>query len=265
MKEVTVIELSEQTGLTRSKIYYLIKKGKILISNGKINYKEALQVITTFKINKTKVTDDENFRHILNMLYLQNITLQEQLDLAYKREKNYLAELANYRQSLVLKPTLTPFIDENNSQEEQGHDLANTDKNSLTRMQSESKNHTPAESCQSINKEIQPPNEITTHTSPIGLLQNEMILSETNNRPKNAVIEQKKDNTVLESPLSSSKDTKQPKIQNKHKKTVAMKPAQIPKSISVTVKPKLNQNKQSEQTYRNESIADQKCSQHSEC
>lgn len=190
------------------------------------------------------------------MLYLQNITLHEQLDLAYKREKNYLSELANYRQSLVLKPALTPSIDENNSQEEQEHDFGNIDKNPITRMQSESKNHTPAETCQSINKEIQPTNEITTYASPLGLLQNEMILSETNNRQKNAVIEQK-NNTVSESLLSSSKDTKQPKIQNKHKKTVAMKPAQIPKSISVKVKPKLNQNKQSKQTYRNESIKDQ--------
>ncbi|HAV58361.1 MAG TPA: hypothetical protein DCX45_13350, partial [Acinetobacter junii] len=91
MKEVTVIELSEHTGLSRSKIYYLIKKGKIIISNGKINFEDAIRVITELTLKKKESTNEENFRHIFNMLYLQNITLQKQLDLAYEREKVYLA------------------------------------------------------------------------------------------------------------------------------------------------------------------------------
>lgn len=106
MKEMTVIELSKLTGLSRSKIYYLNKIGKLMILNGKINYEDALQVITSLAIKKTKITNQENFRHILNMLHLQNITLQKQLDLAYEREKTYLSELASYRQSLLIKPAL---------------------------------------------------------------------------------------------------------------------------------------------------------------
>lgn len=53
----------------------------------KINYKDALQVITSLAIKKPKINHQENFRHILNMLHLQNTTLQKQLDLAYEREK----------------------------------------------------------------------------------------------------------------------------------------------------------------------------------
>ena len=43
MKELTVIELSEQTGLTRSQIYNLNKKHNLINLNNKINYEYAFQ------------------------------------------------------------------------------------------------------------------------------------------------------------------------------------------------------------------------------
>ncbi|MCY6412043.1 hypothetical protein QTA56_07840 [Acinetobacter sp. VNH17] len=192
MKEVTVIELSELTGLSRSKIYYLNKIGKLMILNGKINYEDALQIITSLAIKKTKITNQENFRHILNMLHLQNITLQKQLDLAYEREKTYLSELASYRQSLLLKPALPPFLDKTDSQEGLGNDLDNIDKNSLNLMQLENENHPPTESCQGINEETQSTNEAGPNVLPTPPFQNEMTLCETE-RGKTASTEQKKE------------------------------------------------------------------------
>lgn len=192
MKKVTVIELSELTGLSRSKIYYLKKIGKLMISDGKINYEDALQVITSLATKKTKITNQENFRHILNMIHLQNITLQKQLDLAYEREKTYLSELASYRQSLLQKPALPPFLDENDSQEGLGNDLDSIDENSLNLMQPESENHTPTESCQGINEKTQSTNEVGPHVPPTAPLQNEMTLSETESG-ETASTEQKKE------------------------------------------------------------------------
>lgn len=189
---MTVIELSELTGLSRSKIYYLKKIGKLMILDGKINYEDALQVITSLAIKKAKINNQENFKHILNMLHLQNITLQKQLDLAYEREKTYLAELASYRQSLRLKPALTSFIDENNSQEGLENDLDNIDKNALNLMQSKNENHTSTESCQGISEKTQATNETGPHVLPTAPLQNEMTLSETESG-ETASTEQKKD------------------------------------------------------------------------
>ncbi|ENW78461.1 hypothetical protein F909_04153 [Acinetobacter sp. ANC 3929] len=188
MKEVTVIELSELTGLSRSKIYYLKKIGKLMILNGKINYEDALQVITSLAIKKTKINHQENFRHILNMMHLQNITLQKQLELAYEREKTYLAELASHRQSLLLRSTPTPFINENNSQEKLENDLNNIDENSLHLMQSENKNQPLTESCHDIKSM----NETTNHAFPNPLLQNKMTLSETESK-NTGYTEQKND------------------------------------------------------------------------
>ncbi|HJP46949.1 MULTISPECIES: hypothetical protein [Acinetobacter] len=212
MKEMTVIELSKLTGLSRSKIYYLNKIGKLMILNGKINYEDALQVITSLAIKKTKITNQENFRHILNMLHLQNITLQKQLDLAYEREKTYLSELASYRQSLLIKPALPPFIDENNSQVGLESDLDNIDKNCLNAMPPESENHTPTESCQSINEETQSTNEAGPNVLPTTPLQNEMILSETKHgetastEQKKEAIEQKDDALDMQSTTQGQTD-----------------------------------------------------------
>jgi len=153
MKKVTVIELSEQTGLTRSQIYYLNKTHKLLNIEGKLNLEDALRIITTLKIKKTKITNEENFRQILNMLHLQNITLQKQLDLANEREKNYLTELASYRQNLAPKTTPYPPTVEGDTQALLENNIVDTDENSHKPIQSKSENQASLESCQSINKE----------------------------------------------------------------------------------------------------------------
>ncbi|MFW2161957.1 MULTISPECIES: hypothetical protein [Acinetobacter] len=241
MKEVTVIELSELTGLSRSKIYYLNKKGKLMILNGKINYEDALQVITSLVIKKTKINNQENFRHILNMMHLQNITLQKQLDLAYEREKTYLAELASYRQSLRLKPSLTPFIDENNSQVELENDLDNIDKNCLNGMPPESENHTPTESCQSINEEIQSTNEISLHVLPTAPRQNEMTLSETergktaSTEQKKEAIEQKDDALGMQSPTQGQ--TGQRTLYTRTKATTKVDPEKLRRGLIIERRP----------------------------
>ena len=74
MKELTVIELSEQTGLTRSQIYHLNKKHNFINLNKKINYEYALPIITALTIKKAKKANEKNFRPILNMLILGAIT-----------------------------------------------------------------------------------------------------------------------------------------------------------------------------------------------
>lgn len=148
MNEVTVIELSELTGLTRSKIYYLINKGKLIILNGKINLESALQVVTELKIKKTKITNEENFRHILNMLHLQIIALQKQLDLANEREKMYLTELASYRQLLLSKITQNSSTHEIDAQTKLENDVIDRDENSQKTMEFKSENQALLESYQ---------------------------------------------------------------------------------------------------------------------
>ncbi|WP_436868891.1 hypothetical protein [Acinetobacter courvalinii] len=179
MNEVTVIELSELTGLTRSKIYYLINKGKLIISNGKINLEDALSIITALKIKKTKITNKENFRQILNMLHLQIITLQKQLELAHKREKMYLAELASYRQFLPTKTTSQPPTVEDYTQAELKNDVIDRDENSQKPMEFESENQVPIESCQNSNKETKSANETENHPTPTESICNEMPLAES--------------------------------------------------------------------------------------
>lgn len=172
MNEVTVIELSELSGLTRSKIYYLINKGKLIISNGKINLESALQVVTELTIKKTKLNNYENFRHILNMLYLQNITLQKQLELANEREKTYLAELASYRQFLPTKTALQLPTMENNIQAELENDVIDRAENSRKSMELESGNQAPLETCQNTNKETKSKNTMTSHSLPTESIDN---------------------------------------------------------------------------------------------
>ncbi|MDC4944667.1 hypothetical protein OHW01_15735 [Acinetobacter baumannii] len=172
MNEVTVIELSELTGLTRSKIYYLINKGKLIISNGKINLEDALSIITALKIKKTKITNEENFRQILNMLHLQIITLQKQLELAHKREKMYLAELASYRQFLPTKTTLQPPIVEDYTQAELENNVIDRDENSQKPMEFENENQVPLETYQNSNKETKSKNTTTSHSIPIESIDN---------------------------------------------------------------------------------------------
>ncbi|MDO7459871.1 hypothetical protein Q5X71_17820 [Acinetobacter baumannii] len=166
MNEVTVIELSELTGLTRSKIYYLINKGKLIILNGKINLESALQVVTELKIKKTKITNEENFRHILNMLHLQIIALQKQLDLANEREKMYLTELASYRQLLLSKITQNSSTHEIDAQTELENDVIDRDENSQKTMEFKSENQALLESYQNSNKETKSKNTTTSHSIP---------------------------------------------------------------------------------------------------
>ena len=64
MKELTVIELSEQTGLTRSQIYNLNKKHNFINLNKKINYEYALPIITALTIKKVKKVNETNFKHV---------------------------------------------------------------------------------------------------------------------------------------------------------------------------------------------------------
>ncbi|WP_262758336.1 hypothetical protein [Acinetobacter gyllenbergii] len=179
MKEVTVIQLSEQTGLTRSQIYYLNKEHNLIISEGKINLEDALKIITALKIKKTKVTNDEHFRHILNMLHLQNIALQKQLDLANEREKNYLAELTSYRQHLLSKSTLDTPKNESDIQAKPENNLTARNEDSQKLMQSECANQVTLESCQSINRETNPINEVESHSSSTESIYNAMTSPES--------------------------------------------------------------------------------------
>ncbi|MFN3288894.1 MAG: hypothetical protein ACK410_00325 [Acinetobacter sp.] len=259
MKELTVIELSEQTGLTRSQIYHLNKKHNFINLNKKINYEYALPIITALTIKKAKNANEKNFRQILNMLILQNTTLQKQLDLTNEREKTYLSELTSCQQSLAQKNTLIPSIDQGDAQSALKN---NIDEKSQTPMQSENDMHTPKESSCSNNTGSDSTSENGIRPLPIASIQNEPILFESDKsdgepiRQKNEVIE-KKDNTFLSTPPSSQNDSKQPQTSNKRKKVVTIRPAQIPKNISATIKHKLIPNKQSGLTSRRESMADQ--------
>ena len=261
MKELTVIELSEQTGLTRSQIYHLNKKHNFINLNKKINYEYALPIITALTIKKAKKANEKNFRQILNMLILQNSALQKQLNLACEREKNYLSELTSYQQSLAQKTTTIPSIDQGNAQSALENDLNNIDENSRKLIPSENGVCVPNESCNGDNTEKESANETCIQPLPKIFIQNESILSESNmsdgesSGQKNEVIE-KKENTFLSSPPSSQNNSKQLQSPNKRKIEAAILPIRIPKNISVT-KRKPNANNQSEREPENESIADQ--------
>ena len=261
MKELTVIELSEQSGLTRSQIYHLNKKHNLINLNKKINYKYAFPIIAALTIKKAKKANEKNFRQILNMLILQNTALQKQLNLANEREKTHLSELTSYQQNLTQKPSLTPPIDQGNAQSALENDLNNIGENSQNPMQSESEMSAPNESRNGGNTETESANETDTQPRPTASFNNEMILSESDtsdgepSRQKNEVIE-KKENAFLSSPPSSQNDGIQLQSPNKRKKVATLKPVQIPKNISVT-KRKPNANNQSEREPENESIADQ--------
>ncbi|WP_335954511.1 hypothetical protein [Acinetobacter guillouiae] len=179
MKLVTVIELSEQTGLTRSQIYYLNKKHNFINLDGKINLEDGLRIITASKIKKLKITDDKNFRHILNILHLQNIALQKQLDLTYEREKNYLAELASYRQHLLSKSNLNTHKNESEIQAKQKNNLTDRNKDAQKLMQFENENQVHLESCQNINRETSSVNEVESHSNYTESIYNAMTSPES--------------------------------------------------------------------------------------
>lgn len=261
MKELTVIELSEQTGLTRSQIYHLNKKHNFINLNKKINYEYALPIITALTIKKAKKANEKNFRPILNMLILQNSALQKQLNLACESEKSYLSELTSCQQSLAQKTTTIPSIDQGNAQSALENDLNNIDEYSQNLIQSENEVCVPNESCNGSNTESESTSENGIQPLPIASIQNEPILFESNtsdgepSRQKNEVIE-KKEITQLNTPSLTQNNT-QPSLAPKiRKKEANILPRRIPKNISVTRR-KLNINKQSEQAPENESVADQ--------
>ena len=258
MKELTVIELSEQTGLTRSQIYNLNKKHNLINLNNKINYEYAFPIIAALTIKKAKRANEKNFRQILNMLILQNTALQKQLNLANEREKTHLSELTSHQQNLTQKPSLTPSIGQGNALSAFKNDI---DEKSQNPIQSENEIYAPNESRYGDNTETESANEIDTQPRPTASFNNEMTLSESDtsdaepSRQKNEIIE-KKENAFLSSPPSSQNDGIQLQSPNKRKKVATLKPVQIPKNISVT-KRKLNTNKKSERESENESMADQ--------
>lgn len=223
MKKVTVIELSEQTGLTRSQIYYLNRTHKLINLEGKINLEDALRIITTLNIKKIKPTDDKKFRHILNILHLQNIALQKQLDLAHEREKNYLAELASYRQNLAPKTTLHPPTFEGDKQALLENNGVDTDENSQKSMQSESEYQICLDSHQSINKQTKSVSEVESNPISTESIYNEMTLPESKNwdtRPKNESTE-KSDGAVNGTLFPTCDDTKLLLNKNRQEKPTA--------------------------------------------
>lgn len=262
MKEVTVIELSELTGLTRSQIYYLNKNHNLINLNEKINYEYALPIITTLTIKKAKKANEKNFRQFLNMLILQNTALQKQLDLAKVHEKTYLSELTSCQQSLAQNNTLIASIDQGNAQSALENDLNNIDENSQNLLiQSENEVCVPNESCNDDNTEKESANENGIRPLPTTSFNNEMILSESNmsdgepSRQKNEVIE-KKEITQLDTPTLTQNST-QPSLAPKiRKKEANVLPIRTVKNILAS-KNKSHTNKQSEQAPENEAMADQ--------
>lgn len=261
MKELTVIELSEQTGLTRSQIYHLNKKHNFINLNNKINYEYALPIITALTIKKAKKANEKNFRPILNMLILQNSALQKQLNLACEREKTYLSELTSYQQSLAQKTTTIPSIDQGNAQSALENDLNNIDENSRKLIPSENGVCVPNESCNGDNTEKESANETGFQPLFKTSFQNESIFSESNtsdgepSRQKNEVIE-KKEITQLDTPTLTQNSTQPslaPKIRKKEANVLSI---QTVKNILAS-KHKSHTNKQSEQAPENEAVADQ--------
>ncbi|WP_332606081.1 hypothetical protein [Acinetobacter sp. ESBL14] len=159
MKELTVIQFSKQTGIARSKIYYQIKMNKLKLNKGKINYEDALQLFNSKELEKHNTVHDIDIKHIFNILTLQNLNLQRQLDLAYEREKNYLAELTTYRQHLLLKSTLNTPENESDIQAKPENSLTDRDEGPQKHMQFEWDNQVTLDSCQSITRETNPINE----------------------------------------------------------------------------------------------------------
>jgi len=257
MKLVTVIELSKQTGLTRSQIYYLNKEHNLLNSDGKINLEDALNIITALKIKKAKITNEENFRQILNMLHLQNIALQKQLDLANEREKNYIAELANYRQHLLLKITKNSSIHESDAQTELENNGFDTDRNYRKPMQFESENQASRESCQSINKETKSTNEIESHPISTESIRNEMTLpasesGETGLIRSEKEISERNHDALIGTPLPNKNDKNQNPILKRRTYSTAQVVKGTSKSVSISLTARNPNSKPA-----NEKIADQ--------
>lgn len=179
MKKLTVLQLSKQTGLSRTQIYYLERQNKINIINGKIDLEEAMPAIIELLDKKSNKDSEVNFKQILNLLISQNISLQTQLNLAHEREKAYLTELASSRQNLAQETALQSSTDESNTQAELENDGVDTDENSLNKMEAESETQAPVESHQNIHKETESANETESHPTSTESIRNDMTLPES--------------------------------------------------------------------------------------
>ncbi|AUM27083.1 hypothetical protein BVD86_09365 [Acinetobacter pittii] len=247
MKLVTVIELSKQTGLTRSQIYYLNKEHNLINSEGKINLEDALNIITALKIKK-KITNEENFRQILNMLHLQIIALEKQLDLANEREKSYIAELASYRQHLLSKITQNSSTHESDMQIELENNGVNTDENALNKMESESEIQAPIKSRQNIHKETKSGNEAESHPTPPESIYHEITSTESKGgdteltRKEKEMIEQN-DNALTETSLPTQHGKELLINLKKHRKSTAPITQKIKPAKPIYLDPASNKQK----------------------
>lgn len=227
MKKLTVLQLSKQTGLSRTQIYYLERQNKINIINGKIDFEAALPAIIELLDKKSNKDSEVNFRQILNLLISQNISLQTQLNLAHEREKAYLTELSSYRQNLAQETVLQSSTDESNTQVELENDGVDTDENTLNKMEAESETQAPVESCQNINKETNSGNEPESHPTSTESICNEMPLSESKSgdtgvtKPQKEMTEQNAD-VLIGTSLPNQDDIKPLLELNRHKKSSAI-------------------------------------------
>ncbi|ENV34585.1 hypothetical protein [Acinetobacter gerneri] len=164
MKQLTVLQLSKQTGLSRTQIYYLASQNKINIINGKIDLNEAMPAIIELLDKKSNKDKEINYKQILNLLISQNILLQTQLNLAHEREKMYLTEFARYQQNLPSKPAIQPPIVEGNAQAKLKCN-GNENIESQNQMEYKRDNQARLESCQNINKVTSSVNEVESHSN----------------------------------------------------------------------------------------------------
>ncbi|MGR2919468.1 hypothetical protein [Acinetobacter sp. 1125_18A] len=243
MEKLTVLQLSKRTGLSRTQIYHLQTKNKLKIINGKIDFEEAMPAIIELLDKKSNKDSEINFKQILNLLISQNISLQTQLNLAHEREKNYLAELASYRQHLLSKTNLNTHKNESEIQAKQKNNLTDRNKDAQKLMQFENENQVHLESCQNINKETKSVNEVESIPISTESIHNEITLPESKSwdtRSKNESTEQNAD-ALIGTPIPTKDETKPLLNKNRQEKPTA----QLAKTKSAKlIYPNPNQTKQ---------------------
>ena len=223
MKKITVNQFFKHTGIPRSKVYYQIKKGHIEINEGKIDFENTLQLFNSKVIDNDSGNQELDFRQLINILTLQNLSLQRQLDLAYEREKNHLAELTCYRQHFLQKAIQNPPKVEGNTQIELENNVVDTNENCQNQMQSKIENQTHLKSCQSTKQEVESINEAGNSPLPTESIHNEISLPKSKSwdtEPKNESTE-KNDDAFIGTPFTTQDDTKPLLNNNRHKKPKA--------------------------------------------
>lgn len=256
MKELTVNQFSKQTGIARSKIYYQIKINKLKLNNGKISYEDALQLFNSKELEKHNTIHDIDIKHILNTLNLQNLNLQRQLDLAYEREKFYLAELANYRQ-YFLSPSLDTPTNKIDIQAKPENNFTDRYEDSQSQMESKRDNQAPLKSCKSINKEMSSVNEVESHSTSTESIYNAMTSPESESgdtkltRLEKEMTEQN-DDALIGIHIPSQDKTKTMLNKNRQKKPTAPVVKGTTKNVLIRSTPC-----KSDRTPTNKSIEDQ--------